>query len=75
MLKDERELMPRVDEFCYEGGIIDFVKFLNEGKDIPDGLKRPIYLSGKSEPDAPLEKTGEVEVGPPSGTPRTQRTS
>ena len=62
VLKDERELMPRVDEFCYEGGIIDFVKFLNEGKDIPDGLKRPIYLSGKSEPDAPLEKTGEVEV-------------
>ena len=62
VLKDERELVPRVDEFCYEGGIIDFVKFLNEGKDIPDGLKRPIYLSGKSEPDAPLEKTGEVEV-------------
>ena len=62
VLKDERELMPRVDEFCYEGGIIDFVKFLNEGKDIPDGLKRPIYLSGKSESDAPLEKTGEVEV-------------
>ena len=62
VLKDEREITPRVDEFCYEGGIIDFVKFLNEGKDIPDGLKRPIYLSGKSEPDAPLEKTGEVEV-------------
>ena len=62
ILRDERELTPRVDEFCYEGGIIDFVKFLNEGKEIPDGLKRPIYLSGKSEPDAPLEKTGEVEV-------------
>ena len=62
ILRDERELTPRVDEFCYEGGIIDFVKFLNEGKEIPDGLKRPICLSGKSEPDAPLEKTGEVEV-------------
>ncbi|WP_019240109.1 MULTISPECIES: DNA topoisomerase (ATP-hydrolyzing) subunit B [Enorma] len=62
ILRDERELTPRVDEFCYEGGIIDFVKFLNEGKEIPDGLKRPIYLSGKGEPDAPLEKTGEVEV-------------
>ncbi len=62
VLKDERELAPRADEFCYEGGIVDFVKFLNEGKEIPDGLKRPIYLSGKSDPDAPAEKTGEVEV-------------
>ncbi len=62
VLKDERELTPRVDEFCYEGGIIDFVKFLNEGKTIPDGLKRPIYLSGKSEPDAAEDKRGEVEV-------------
>ena len=32
------------------------------GKDIPDGLKDPIYLSGASEPDAPVERTGEVEV-------------
>ena len=62
VLRDERELTPRVDEFCYEGGIVDFVKFLNEGKEIPDGLKRPIYLSGKSEPDAPTERAGEVEV-------------
>ncbi|MCI7731144.1 DNA topoisomerase (ATP-hydrolyzing) subunit B [Enorma burkinafasonensis] len=62
VLKDERELMPRVDEFCYEGGIIDFVKFLNEGKEIPDGLKRPIYLAGKSEEGAPTDKIGEVEV-------------
>ena len=62
VLKDERELIPRVDEFCYEGGIIDFVKFLNEGKEIPDGLKRPIYLSGKSEEGAPTDKIGEVEV-------------
>lgn len=62
VLKDERELAPRVDEFCYAGGIVDFVKFLNEGKDIPDGLKKPIYLSGSSEPDAPVERTGEVEV-------------
>ncbi len=62
VLRDERELAPRVDEFCYEGGIIDFVKFLNEGKEIPDGLKRPIYLAGKSEPGAPVDKTGEVEV-------------
>ncbi len=62
VLRDERELAPRVEEFCYAGGIIDFVKFLNEGKTVPDGLKRPIYLSGASEECAPVEKTGEVEV-------------
>ena len=62
VLTDERELSPHAEEFCYAGGIIDFVKFLNQGKDIPDGLKDPIYLSGVSEPDAPVERTGEVEV-------------
>ena len=62
VLTDERELSPHAEEFCYAGGIIDFVKFLNQGKDIPDGLKDPIYLSGASEPDAPVERTGEVEV-------------
>ncbi len=62
VLRDERELAPRIDEFCYAGGIIDFVKFLNEGKTVADGLKRPIYLTGASEPDAPVEKTGEVEI-------------
>lgn len=61
-ITDERELAPRVEEFCYAGGIIDFVKFLNEGKEIPDGLKKPIYLSGASEPGEPVERTGEVEI-------------
>ena len=62
VLTDERELAPRVDEFCYAGGIVDFVKFLNEGKDIPDGLKKPTYLSGASEPGLPVDRTGEVEI-------------
>ena len=61
-LTDERELAPRVVEFCYAGGIVDFVKYLNEGKTVPDGLKKPIYLSGASAPDADADKTGEVEV-------------
>ena len=61
-ITDERELAPRTEEFCYAGGIVDFVKFLNEGKEVPDGLKRPIYLEGKSAPDVPLERMGEVEV-------------
>ena len=61
-LVDERELTPRTVEFCYSGGIIDFVKFLNEGKEILPGLSRPIYIEGKSAPDAPETQRGEVEV-------------
>ena len=61
-LTDERETTPRVEEFCYAGGIVDFVKFLNEGKTVADALKTPIYIEGKSAPDAPVEKAGEVEV-------------
>ena len=57
-----REETPHVEEFCYEGGIIDFVKFLNEGKDVPEAFKEPIYIEGKSDPDAPVAKMGEVEV-------------
>ena len=62
MLTDEREATPHVEEFCYEGGIIDFVKFLNDGKDVPEAFKEPIYIEGKSDPDAPVTKMGEVEV-------------
>ncbi len=61
VLTDERESTPRVNEFCYSGGIIDFVKFLNNGEEIAEGLKEPIYLSGKNESDDPA-KRGEVEV-------------
>ena len=62
VLTDERGESPIVEEFCYEGGIIDFVKFLNEGREIPEGLKDPIYLEGKTEEGTPTEKMGEVEV-------------
>lgn len=61
-LVDERELEPRRDEFCYAGGIVDFVKYLNEEKTILPGLSRPIYIEGRSEDDAPADKRGEVEV-------------
>ena len=53
-----------MEEFCYEGGIIDFVKFLNDGKEVPEGFYEPIYIEGKSDPDAPVTKMGEVEVSP-----------
>ena len=62
MLTDERETEPRVEEFCYEGGIVDFVKFLNEGREVPELLAEPIYLEGTSEEGAPVDKMGEVEV-------------
>ena len=62
VLTDERELTPRVEEFCYAGGIIDFVKFRNEGKDVLPGLSRPIYIEGRSDADAPESQMGEVEV-------------
>ncbi len=61
VLTDERERTPRVEEFCYQGGIIDFVKFLNEGEDVPEGLKEPIYLRGENTTDDPA-KRAEVEV-------------
>ena len=68
ILTDERELTPRVDEFCYSGGIIDFVKYLNGWngqkyeKEVLPGLSKPIYIEGKSDPGAPFSQMGEVEV-------------
>ncbi len=68
ILTDGRELTPRVDEFCYSGGIVDFVKYLNGWngqkyeKEVLPGLSRPIYIEGKSDPDAPSSQMGEVEV-------------
>ena len=37
---------PRVAVFKYDGGIVDFVKYLNEGKTI---LNKPIYFEAESE--------------------------
>ena len=61
VLTDERERTPRVEEFCYQGGIIDFVKFLNTGDEVDAGLKEPIYLSGENSTDD-AAKRAEVEV-------------
>ena len=61
VLTDERERTPRVEEFCYQGGIIDFVKFLNTGEEVDAGLKEPIYLSGENSTDD-AAKRAEVEV-------------
>ncbi len=61
-LTDEREETPRKEEFCYSGGIVDFVKYLNEEKTILPGLNDPIYIEGSSAPDTPVNQRGEVEV-------------
>ena len=49
--QDEREGRERKDTYYYEGGIIEFVRFINDKKDVihPD----PIYISGKK-----IEKDG-----------------
>ena len=49
-LEDQREENPRKAEFCYEGGLVSFVEFLNKNKEKLH--KTPIYI----------EKTGDVPV-------------
>jgi len=44
-LTDERELVPRVEEFRYAGGIVDFVKYLNEKRETIHA--RPIYIEAE----------------------------
>ncbi|MBA4369973.1 MAG: DNA topoisomerase (ATP-hydrolyzing) subunit B [Coriobacteriaceae bacterium] len=46
MLIDERELEPRTEEFRYTGGIVDFVKYLNEGKETLHS--KPIYFEAEA---------------------------
>ena len=49
-IEDKREETPKKAEFCYEGGLISFVEFLNKNKEKLH--KDPIYI----------EKTGEIPV-------------
>jgi DNA gyrase subunit B len=57
---DEREKSedgtgPFVEVFQYAGGIIDFVKYVNEGKEVLPGLSKPIYFTANQ------EGVGEIE--------------
>lgn len=45
--RDEREAVPQEVSFCYEGGVISFVSYLNENK-IPL-FPKPIYIHGSKE--------------------------
>jgi DNA gyrase subunit B len=44
-LTDERELEPRVEVFAYAGGIVDFVKYLNENKETIH--IKPVYFEAE----------------------------
>lgn len=52
-LTDMRELEPRKEEFRYAGGIVDFVKFMSQGKETIHS--KPIYFEANGE-------EGSVEV-------------
>ena len=54
-LTDERELEPRCDEFRYAGGIVDFVKYLNENKETL--YAKPIYFEATGD-----EGTAEISL-------------
>jgi len=51
-LTDERELEPRVEEFKYAGGIVDFVKYINENKETIHS--KPIYFEAEG-PEGSVE--------------------
>jgi DNA gyrase subunit B len=55
---DERETPAHVKSFCYEGGIVSFVQYLNKNKEVlhPD----PIYFCAKRMEDG--QETGSVEI-------------
>jgi DNA gyrase subunit B len=46
---------PFAETYQYAGGIVDFVKYVNEGKDVLAGLSKPIYF------EASQEGVGEIE--------------
>lgn len=50
--EDGLSMVPRTETFKFNGGIIDFVKYINEGKET---LNKPIYFAAESE-------AGTVEV-------------
>lgn len=51
-LTDERELEPRKEEFRYAGGIVDFVKYINENKEAVHA--KPIYFEAEG-PEGTVE--------------------
>ena len=50
-LTDEREETPKKEDFCYEGGLVSFVEFLNKNKEKLN--PKPIYIEKNG--DTPVE--------------------
>ncbi len=48
-IKNEEGTGPFIETFQYAGGIIDFVKYVNEGKEVLSGLSKPIYFTAEQE--------------------------
>ncbi len=46
-LKDEREDQEREDDFHFEGGIVEFVEFLNKGRDVL--FPKPVFIDRKAD--------------------------
>ena len=46
-IRDEREEMEREESFHYEGGIVEYVRWLNEGRTLI--CNEPIYFSGEKD--------------------------
>ena len=59
-LTDERELEPRREEFRYAGGILDFVKYLNEKKEAIH--TKPVYLESEG-PEGAIEVAMQWNTG------------
>ncbi len=60
-LIDERERPPYVEEYCFEGGIIDFVKHINEAKEPLH--QNIIYFEAKNRDDTVLEVAMQYNEG------------
>jgi DNA gyrase subunit B len=54
-IQNEEGTGPFYEEYQYAGGIVDFVKYINEGKDVLAGLSKPISFSAEH------PEVGEIE--------------
>lgn len=60
-LTDERETPPYVEEYCYEGGIVDFVRHINEAKEPLH--EKIIYFEASNEEGTMLEVAMQYNQG------------